>query len=73
MSDAIGVVGVDGKTPVYNPSARFTIWSISEIYRGDIAANRYIPRVSDWVVEPETGTVYIVTDFPSNNKCQYLP
>ena len=47
MSDAIGVVGVDGKTPVYNPSARFTIWSISEIYRGDIGHNRYIPRVND--------------------------
>lgn len=62
MSDAIGVVGVDGKTPIYQPDAKFNIWSIHDIYRGGLGLNKYIPKVNDWVVEPETGTVYLVTD-----------
>ena len=70
--DAIGVVGVDGVAPIYQPDARWTIWSIRDIYRAEnpIGANRHIPKVNDWVVEPETGTIYIVTDL---HNVTYIP
>lgn len=63
-SNAIGVVGVDGVAPIYQPDARWTIWSLRDIYTGEnaIGANKNIPKVNDWVVEPETGIIYIVTD-----------
>lgn len=62
MTDAIGVVGVDGKTPLYQPDARWNMWSIHEIYRGELGENKHIPKINDYVIEPETGIVYIVTD-----------
>lgn len=62
MTDAIGVVGVDGKTPLYQPDARWNMWSIHEIYRGEFGENKHIPKVNDYVIEPETGVTYIVTD-----------
>jgi len=60
MSDPIGIVGIDGYTPIYQPDARWTIWSIHDIYMGSIGKNKYIPKVNDYVLEPETGSVYIV-------------
>lgn len=61
-NNAIGIVGVDGHIPVYQPDARFAIWNISEIYKGEEGRNRFIPKENDLVVEPETGLIYIVTD-----------
>lgn len=58
---AIGIVGIDGYTPVYQPDARWAIWSLHEIYRGNEGQNKYIPKVNDYVIEPETYTTYIVT------------
>ena len=71
MSDnAVGIVGADGSTPIYAPDARFSIWSIDDIYRGGIGLNKYIPKINDWVVEPLTGSIYIVTDL---NNVTYIP
>lgn len=73
MNDtAIGIVGLDGMSPIYQPDARWTIWSIRDIYlgSGSEGKNKYIPKVSDWVVEPETGTTYIVTDL---NNVTFIP
>lgn len=61
-SNAVGIVGVDGATPLYQPDGRWNMWSIHEIYRGNIGANKFIPKVNDYVIEPETGLMYIVTD-----------
>jgi hypothetical protein len=47
------VVGTDGAVPVYNPNGRWSWWSV--------AANMYVPNVNDYVVDPLTYTVYIVT------------
>lgn len=58
--NAIGVIGADGSTPIYQPDARWTMWSIHDIYRGSVGKNKYIPKVKDWVVEPETGETFIV-------------
>lgn len=63
MSDnAIGVVGVDGVTPLYNPDGRWAMWSSDEIYMGGTGLNKYIPKINDYVVTPLTGELYIVTD-----------
>ena len=35
-----GIVGTDGKTPIYNPDARFTVWSKKELYTGGVGENR---------------------------------
>lgn len=71
MSDsAIGVVGSDGKAPIYQPDGRWTMWSIHDIYRGEIGVNKYIPKVDDWVIEPQTGITYIVTDL---NNVTFIP
>ena len=69
-SGPIGITGTDGYTPIYNPDARFNIWSIHEIYMGGVGQNKYIPKVNDYVVEPETGILYIVTDI---NNITYIP
>lgn len=72
MSDAIGVVGIDGVTPIYQPDARWTIWSIHDLYTSEnsMGANRYIPKVNDWVCEPETGELYYVSDL---NNVTFIP
>ena len=62
MSDAIGIIGLDGYAPVYSKDDRWTVWSIHDVYLGTIGRNKHIPKKSDYVVEPETGTVYIVSD-----------
>lgn len=62
MSDitALNVVGMDGKVPIYDPNARWCMWSINEIYLGEDGENRYIPKIDDYVIDPSTNTMYIV-------------
>lgn len=65
MSDPIstsGITGsVDGKTPIYNPEARFTVWALTEIYQGTIGENRYVPKIGDMVKDMDLGLEYKVT------------
>jgi len=70
LDNAIGIVGVDGHTPIYQPDARWTMWSIHEIYRGETGKNKYIPKLRDYVIEPETGATWIVTDL---NNVTFIP
>ena len=58
---AIGVVGTDNYTPLYQPDGRWAMWSIHEIYRGQDALNKYVPKKDDYVIEPETGKLYRVS------------
>jgi len=58
----IGIVGTDGYTPVYQPDARWTIWSINDIFQGQAGQNKFIPKLKDYVVEPDSGSWYIVTN-----------
>lgn len=65
MSDPIstsGITGSDGKTPIYEPNARWTTWSLKELYLGGIANKKYVPKVDDYVVDTETDERFIVTD-----------
>lgn len=59
-NDAIGVVGTDGYTPLYRKDAAWQMWSIDQIYMGEIALNKYIPKVDDYVVEPASGNIFRV-------------
>lgn len=65
MSDPISTAGIygslDGKTPIYNPTARFTVWALSEIYQGTIGENRYVPKLGDLVKDMDLGLEYKVT------------
>ncbi len=55
-----GVVGLDGNVPIYQPDARWCIWGFHEIYNGQIGLNKYIPKVNDYVIDPETFTTFSV-------------
>ena len=55
-----GVVGIDGSVPVYDPTARWCIWSIHEVYIGTVGLNRYVPKLKDYVIDPDTYTMWIV-------------
>ena len=58
----LGVVGVDGHVPIYEPDGRWCMWSIDEIFKeGSNGAGHYVPKVNDYVVDPETYTTWIVT------------
>jgi hypothetical protein len=61
-TSATGVVGTDGKIPVYEPDGRWCMWDIKEIYRGQTADNTFVPKIRDYVIDPETFTTYIVDD-----------
>lgn len=61
-TDAIGVVGVDGHTPLYQPDNRWTMWSIHDIYLGQEGKGKFIPKKGDYVVEPESGNMFKVSE-----------
>lgn len=69
-NSAIGIVGTDGSTPIYSPDSRWAMWSIHEIYMGGAGQNKFIPKVNDYVIEPETGTTYRVSDL---NNITFIP
>ena len=72
MTDtAIGVIGQDGVAPIQQaPDARWSMWSIHDIYTGEVGANKFIPKVNDYVIEPETGVTYVVD---SLNNLTFVP
>ena len=58
----LGVVGVDGIVPVFEPDGRWCMWSIHEIFKeGSNGAGHYIPKINDYVIDPDTYTTWIVT------------
>lgn len=59
-TNVIGVVGTDGYTPISQPDARWTTWSVHEIYMGAAGQNKFVPKVNDYVIEPESSSMYRV-------------
>ena len=53
-------VGTDGHVPIYDPRESWRIWGLHEVYQGDAGLNKYVPKVSDYVIEPRSYTTYIV-------------
>lgn len=54
------IVGTDGQVPVYDPEGKWTIWGHHEIYLGNEGANRYVPKVNDYVIDYISYTTYRV-------------
>lgn len=62
MSDAstVGVIGSDGNVPVYEPDALWKIWDVASVWSGTTGASKYVPKVRDYVIDPETFETWIV-------------
>jgi hypothetical protein len=56
-----GITGTDGIVPVYEPNARWAWWNMNEIFNGGPGANRYVPKVNDYVEDIEEYITYKVT------------
>lgn len=56
----LSVVGTDGVVPTYLPDGRWCWWGLHEIYTGTSGSGKYIPKIHDYVMDPETYTVYVV-------------
>ncbi len=56
--------------PTYNPGGLWTIWNINQIYLGTLGANLYVPKENDYVIDPPSGTLYIVSSLDLDN---YIP
>lgn len=56
-----GITGIDGVVPVYDPSARWCWWNLDEVYlHNGPGANRYVPKVNDYVKDVTTNEDYVV-------------
>lgn len=55
-----GVIGTDGKYPIVDDEPLWRMWSINQIWKGTVGENRYVPKVKDWVVDPDIGDTWIV-------------
>lgn len=56
----IGITGTDGVIPVYEPTARWCTWALSQIFNGGPGANRYVPKLNDYVEDYELYITYKV-------------
>lgn len=43
--------GSDGKTPIYNPEAKWQIHALHELWDGTVGEKRYVPNVGDMVID----------------------
>lgn len=57
MTSAVGIVGTDGHTPIYQPGIRW-FWGLHELYRGEEGKNKYVGEINNVVMEPETGRLF---------------
>jgi sporulation protein YlmC with PRC-barrel domain len=62
--DVGGVVGTDNVSPIYNPAGRWQCWNMDEVYLGDAALGKYVPKVGDLIFEITGGRIirFIVKD-----------
>lgn len=54
------VVGTDGRYPIEDNEPLWRMWDLSQIWTGGVGLNRYVPKVRDWVIDPESGDAWIV-------------
>lgn len=53
-------VGSDGIVPGYDPEGLWKTWAIWEIYMGQAGAGKFVPKVKDYVRDPDTYETWIV-------------
>ena len=54
------VTGSDGQAPQYDPDSRWTTWNKKEIYFGEAALHKYVPKIGDWIQDVDTGEIFVV-------------
>ena len=60
MSNMNGVVGTDGRYPIVDDEPLWRMWSIEQIYRGAAGGDKYVPKVKDWVIDPDVFDFFVV-------------
>lgn len=61
MTDPIPpITGNDGHSPIYDPEGRWTWWGLHEIYLGEAGLKKFVPKISDYVMDSNNYTAYIV-------------
>ena len=74
------VVGTDDISPSYNPSDKFILWSINDVFKyningnivGSIGLNKYVPKINDLVVDQSVMSFYLVTALDSITYIAFL-
>lgn len=58
----MAVLGTDGVAPIYNPDETWRMWGVNDVWQGIDApgSQRYVPKVKDYVVDPDTFETWIV-------------
>lgn len=58
------ITGTNGVTAIYDPNASWKMWNINEVWEGGVITtdrkHRYVPKVKDYVIDPDMFIVYIV-------------
>jgi hypothetical protein len=55
-----GVVGTDGVYPIVDDEPLWRQWSIEQIYLGQEGEGKYVPKVKDWVIDPDVFEFWVV-------------
>lgn len=55
------IYGSDNHQPIQDDNAPWRMWGLSDVYFGGVAKARYVPKVKDYVIKPETFETWIVT------------
>lgn len=61
MTTVLSITAPDGHVPIYEPTGRWTQWSLDQIYLGTVGENKYVPKVDDYVTDVATDERFIVT------------
>lgn len=61
MPSTTGIIGTDGKTPLFDPNGRWQMWNLNEVYLGKDGGNKFVPKVGDYVVDSGSHLIYEVT------------
>lgn len=51
MAGNAPVIGLDNKSPVYNPEGLWQVWNMNQVYLGTMGDKKSVPKVGDVVVE----------------------
>lgn len=70
MATLVNVSTTDNQQPLYDENAPWRMWGIDDIYVGLEGADRYVPKVKDYVIRPETYETWIVK---SVDPVTYIP
>lgn len=58
---SLTIQSTDGYVVTYDPNGLWRQWSVNEIYTGTTGLNKFVPKIKDWVINPDTGQVLICT------------